>query len=530
MELVIDHSVIAERSGDAMSYDQNVSIEYARNMERYKLLRWAQGAFDGFRAVPPGMGICHQVNLEYLSRLVFATPDGRAFCDTLVGTDSHTTMVNGLGVLGWGVGGIEAEAAMLGQPLSMLLPPVVGLRISGELRPGTTATDVVLTVTELLRDHGVVGAFVECFGPGIAALPLETRATIGNMSPEYGATCTMFPIDQVTIDYLRFTGRDEEHLALVEAYAKEQGLWHTPDGAEPVYSEYAELDLGDVQPSLAGPSRPQDRVALAGAGDAFRVALDRAPRHSTAPPEAAPHHLLTDGDVVVAAITSCTNTSNPQVMVGAGLLARRAVERGLRARPWVKTSLAPGSRVVMDYLERADLVAPLEQLGFFLVGYGCTTCIGNSGPLLNGVSELVHSDDLSVVAVLSGNRNFEGRIHPDVRMNYLASPPLVVAYALAGTMDIDLTVDPLGEDAEGKPVFLAEIWPSAQEVADTIRTSLTSEMFRTRYGAVFEGDEYWQQVPVAQGETFSWQEDSTYVKNPPFFEGMSMTPNAGHRH
>ena len=495
-------------------------------MERYKLLRWAQGAFDGFRAVPPGMGICHQVNLEYLSRLVFATPDGRAFCDTLVGTDSHTTMVNGLGVLGWGVGGIEAEAAMLGQPLSMLLPPVVGLRISGELRPGTTATDVVLTVTELLRDHGVVGAFVECFGPGIAALPLETRATIGNMSPEYGATCTMFPIDQVTIDYLRFTGRDEEHLALVEAYAKEQGLWHTPDGAEPVYSEYAELDLGDVQPSLAGPSRPQDRVALAGAGDAFRVALDRAPRHSTAPPEAAPHHLLTDGDVVVAAITSCTNTSNPQVMVGAGLLARRAVERGLRARPWVKTSLAPGSRVVMDYLERAELVAPLEQLGFFLVGYGCTTCIGNSGPLLNGVSELVHSDDLSVAAVLSGNRNFEGRIHPDVRMNYLASPPLVVAYALAGTMDIDLTVDPLGEDAEGKPVFLAEIWPSAQEVTDTIRTSLTSEMFRTRYGAVFEGDEYWQQVPVAQGETFSWQEDSTYVKNPPFFEGMSMTPNA----
>jgi aconitate hydratase len=526
VELVIDHSVIAERSGDSSSYDQNVSIEYARNMERYKLLRWAQGAFDGFRAVPPGMGICHQVNLEYLSRLVFATHDGRAFCDTLVGTDSHTTMVNGLGVLGWGVGGIEAEAAMLGQPLSMLLPPVVGLRISGELRPGTTATDVVLTVTELLRDHGVVGAFVECYGPGVAALPLETRSTIGNMSPEYGATCTMFPIDQVTVDYLRFTGRDEDHLALVEAYAKEQGLWHTPDGVEPVYSEYAELDLGDVRPSLAGPSRPQDRVALAGAGDAFRVALDRAPRHSAEPPEAAPHHLLTDGDVVVAAITSCTNTSNPQVMVGAGLLARRAVERGLRSKPWVKTSLAPGSRVVMDYLERANLVAPLEQLGFFLVGYGCTTCIGNSGPLLAGVSELVHTDDLSVVSVLSGNRNFEGRIHPDVRMNYLASPPLVVAYALAGTMDIDLTVDPLGGDAEGKPVFLADIWPSAQEVTDTIGTSLTSDMFRTRYGAVFEGDEYWQQVPVGQGETFSWQDDSTYVKNPPFFEGMTMTPNA----
>ena len=524
VELVIDHSVIVERSGDSSSYDQNVSIEYERNIERYKLLRWAQGAFDGFRAVPPGTGICHQVNLEYLSRLVFATPDGRAFCDTLVGTDSHTTMVNGLGVLGWGVGGIEAEAAMLGQPLSMLLPPVVGLRISGELRPGTTATDVVLTVTELLRDHGVVGAFVECYGPGVAALPLETRATIGNMSPEYGATCTMFPIDHVTIDYMRFTGRDEAHLALVEAYAKEQGLWHTADGVEPVYSEYATLDLGDVEPSLAGPSRPQDRVALAGAGDAFRVALDRTPRASADAPQAAPHHLLADGDVVVAAITSCTNTSNPQVMVGAGLLAKHAVARGLRAKPWVKTSLAPGSRVVMDYLERAQLVAPLEQLGFFLVGFGCTTCIGNSGPLLEGVSELVHSDDLSVVSVLSGNRNFEGRIHPDVRMNYLASPPLVVAYALAGSMDVDLTVEPLGDDADGNPVFLADIWPSEQDVSEAIRASLTSEMFRTRYGAVFEGDEYWGQVPVAEGETFSWQDDSTYVKNPPFFDGMTMTP------
>src|SRR5580704_666345 len=355
VELVIDHSVIAESSGVATAYDQNVAIEYERNIERYKLLRWAQGAFDGFRLVPPGMGICHQVNLEYLSRLVFATPDGRAFCDTLVGTDSHTTMVNGLGVLGWGVGGIEAEAAMLGQPLSMLLPPVVGLRLSGELRPGTTATDLVLTVTELLRDHGVVGAFVECYGPGVAAVPLETRATIGNMSPEYGATCTMFPIDQVTIDYMRFTGRDEEHLALVEAYAKEQGLWHTADGIEPVYSEYATLDLGDVEPSLAGPSRPQDRVALAGAGDSFRVALDRTPRTSAEAPEAAPHHLLADGDVVVAAITSCTNTSNPQVMVAAGLVAQRAVARGLRSAPWVKTSLAPGSRVVMDYLDRAGL-------------------------------------------------------------------------------------------------------------------------------------------------------------------------------
>ncbi|MGP0031087.1 MAG: aconitate hydratase AcnA [Acidimicrobiales bacterium] len=524
VELVIDHSVIVERSGDAASYDRNVSIEYERNIERYQLLRWAQSAFSGFRAVPPGMGICHQVNLEYLSRVVFATADGRAFCDTLVGTDSHTTMVNGLGVLGWGVGGIEAEAAMLGQPLSMLLPPVVGLRISGEPPEGTTATDVVLTVTELLRDHGVVGAFVECYGPGVAALPLETRATIGNMSPEYGATCTMFPIDQVTLDYLRFTGRDDEHLALVEAYAKAQGLWHGAGADEPVYSEYCALDLADVAPSLAGPSRPQDRVALAAAGDSFRAALDRPLRSSEGAPGAAPHHHLRDGDVVVAAITSCTNTSNPQVMVGAGLLARRAVDRGLRAKPWVKTSLAPGSRVVMDYLERADLVEPLQQLGFFLVGYGCTTCIGNSGPLLAGVSEAVHADDLSVAAVLSGNRNFEGRIHPDVRLNYLASPPLVVAYALAGTMDIDLTTEPLGQEADGTPVYLADLWPSVSEVSTVIRESLTSDMFRTRYGAVFDGDHYWQQVPVAGGETFSWQDDSTYVKNPPYFEGMTMTP------
>jgi aconitate hydratase len=524
VELVIDHSVIVERSGNASAYDDNVSVEYERNIERYKLLRWAQGAFDGFRAVPPGMGICHQVNLEYLSRLVFATEAGQAFCDTLVGTDSHTTMVNGLGVLGWGVGGIEAEAAMLGQPLSMLLPPVVGLRISGELRPGTTATDVVLTVTELLRQHGVVGAFVECYGPGVGALPLETRATIGNMSPEYGATCTMFPIDQVTIDYMRFTGRDEDHLALVEAYAKTQGLWHDPEGPEPVYSEYATLDLATVEPSLAGPSRPQDRVSLSSAGDAFRVALDRTPKSAETAPEAAPHHQLTDGDVVVAAITSCTNTSNPQVMVAAGLVAQAAHERGLRSKPWVKTSLAPGSRVVMDYLERAQLVEPLEALGFYLVGYGCTTCIGNSGPLLAGVSELVKQDDLSVVSVLSGNRNFEGRIHPDVRMNYLASPPLVVAYALAGTMDIDLTTQAIGEDADGSPVYLSDLWPSAEAVSAAIRASLTSDMFRTRYGAVFAGDEYWQQVPVAEGETFSWQDDSTYVKNPPFFEGMTMTP------
>jgi aconitate hydratase len=524
VELVIDHSVIAERSGDASSYESNVSVEYQRNMERYTLLKWAQGAFDDFRAVPPGTGICHQVNLEYLSRLVFATEDGHAFCDTLVGTDSHTTMVNGLGVLGWGVGGIEAEAAVLGQPLSMLLPPVVGLRISGEPKPGITATDVVLTVTELLRDHGVVGAFVECYGPGVAALPLETRATIGNMSPEYGATCTMFPIDQVTIDYMRFTGRDEEHLALVEAYAKAQGLWHDPGAPEPVYSEYAELDLADVEPSLAGPSRPQDRVALGAAADAFRVALDHPRRTAPEEPAAAPHHQMSDGDVVIAAITSCTNTSNPQVLVAAGLLAQKAVARGLRSKPWVKTSLAPGSRVVMDYLDRAGLIEPLEQLGFYLVGFGCTTCIGNSGPLLEGVSEAVREHDLSVASVLSGNRNFEGRIHPDVRLNYLASPPLVVAYALAGSIDLDLTTEPLGHDAEGEPVHLSDLWPPLEEVNETIRVSLTSDMFRSRYRAVFDGDEHWREIPAGAGQTYTWQDTSTYVKNPPFFESMTMTP------
>jgi aconitate hydratase len=519
VELVIDHSVIAERSGAAGAYEDNVGIEYERNIERYQLLRWAQGSFDGFRVVPPGTGICHQVNLEHLSRVVFATDDNRAFSDTLVGTDSHTTMVNGLGVLGWGVGGIEAEAAMLGQPLSMLLPPVVGLRLFGELPEGTTATDLVLTITELLRRHGVVGKFVEAYGPGVAAVPVENRATIGNMSPEYGATCTMFPIDQATLDYLRFTGRDEGHLALVEAYAKEQGLWHEPAGDEPVYSETVELDLSSVVPSLAGPARPQDRVSLAGAGHAFREALGREPRSSAADSGAAAvDHELTDGDVVIAAITSCTNTSNPQVMVAAGLLAKRAVERGLATKPWVKTSLAPGSRVVMDYLERAGLVEPLEQLGFYLVGFGCTTCIGNSGPLLEGLSETVQEHELSVVSVLSGNRNFEGRIHPDVRMNYLASPPLVVAYALAGTMDLDLSTDPLGTDTDGNPVRLADLWPSEHEVAETIRASLTSEEFRRRYASVFDGDDRWQSVSVAEGETFAWDEHSTYVLRPPYFE------------
>ena len=535
VELVIDHSVIAERSGAPGAFAENVAIEYERNMERYQLLRWAQGSFGGFRVVPPGTGICHQVNLEHLSRVVFATPDGQAYCDTLVGTDSHTTMVNGLGVLGWGVGGIEAEAAMLGQPLSMLLPPVVGLRLHGELPEGTTATDLVLTITELLRKRGVVGKFVEAYGPGVAAVPVENRATIGNMSPEYGATCTIFPIDGATLDYLRFTGRDEDHLALVEAYAKEQGLWNEPDGDEPVYSETVELDLSTVVPSLAGPARPQDRVPLRGAGRAFRSALGREPRAAAPASGAATGggatggptgEGLRDGDVVVAAITSCTNTSNPQVMVAAGLLAKRAVERGLVAKPWVKTSLAPGSRVVMDYLERAGLVEPLQRLGFYLVGFGCTTCIGNSGPLLTGLSDLVRDNELAVVSVLSGNRNFEGRIHPDVRMNYLASPPLVVAYALAGTMDIDLAEDPIGTGADGRPVTLAELWPSEVEVAETIRASLTSEEFRARYSSVFDGDELWQSVPVAEGRTFAWDAGSTYVLRPTFFEGMTAQPSA----
>jgi len=528
VELVIDHSVIAERFGGPDAFRQNVAIEYERNIERYQFLRWAQSSFDGFGVVPPGTGICHQVNLEYLARVVFATPDGRAYCDTLVGTDSHTTMVNGLGVVGWGVGGIEAEAAMLGQPVSMLLPPVVGLRLHGELREGTTATDLVLTITELLRRHGVVGKFVEAYGPGVAGVPVETRATIGNMSPEYGATCTVFPIDRATIDYLRFTGRDDEHLALVEAYAKEQGMWLEAAGDDPVYSETVALDLSTVEPSLAGPSRPQDRVPLAGAGAAFRKALGRDTRSAPAPVLAgAPDdgRRLTDGSVVIAAITSCTNTSNPQVLVAAGLVAKRAVERGLATKPWVKTSLAPGSRVVMDYLERAGLVEPLERLGFYLVGFGCTTCIGNSGPLADGVSQVVADNDLSVVAVLSGNRNFEGRIHPDVRMNYLASPPLVVAYALAGTMDIDLSKDPIGTGPDGSPVLLADLWPSDHEVAEVIRASLTSDEFRRRYSAVFDGDDMWQAVPVAEGETFAWDDRSTYVLAPPFFAGMSAEPD-----
>jgi len=524
VELVIDHSVIAEASGTPDAYDENVSIEYQRNIERYQLLRWAQQAFDGFRVVPPGAGICHQVNLEFLSRVVFATDDGQAYCDTLVGTDSHTTMVNGLGVLGWGVGGIEAEAAMLGQPLSMLLPPVVGFRLTGRQPTGTTATDLVLTITQLLRARGVVGKFVEFYGPGVAAVPLENRATIGNMAPEYGATCAIFPIDGVTLDYLRFTGRDEAHVALVEAYAREQGLFHLPEGPEPVFSETIELDLSTVVPSIAGPSRPQDRVSLSGSKGAFATALGRDKRSAPATLVDGTGVDVEDGAVVVAAITSCTNTSNPQVMLAAGLLAKKAVERGLRPKPWVKTTLAPGSRVVMDYLDRAGLTGPLAEAGFDLVGFGCTTCIGNSGPLLPGVSEAVQAGELSAVSVLSGNRNFEGRIHPDVRMNYLASPPLVVAYALAGTMDIDLDTEPLGFDTEGHPVLLADVWPDPDEVAEAIRTSVTSEMFRRRYGAIFDGDERWQGVETATGTTFAWDGDSTYVLRPPFLEDLTPDP------
>ncbi|HUY64143.1 MAG TPA: aconitate hydratase AcnA, partial [Acidimicrobiales bacterium] len=530
VELVIDHSVIAEASGTAGAFATNVDVEYSRNIERYQLLRWAQQAFSGFRVVPPGTGICHQVNLEYLARVVFATDDGWAFPDTLVGTDSHTTMVNGLGVLGWGVGGIEAEAAMLGQPLTMLVPPVVGLRLTGRLPEGATATDLVLTITELLRHHGVVGKFVEVYGPGLGELPLENRATIGNMTPEYGATSVIFPIDDVTLSYLRFSGRDEQHVALVEAYAKEQGMFRAEGQADPVFSEHVEMDLGTVEPSLAGPARPQDRVALSATKAGFRAALAKQPgRHdddarAKAEAEAPGSSQVADGHVVIAAITSCTNTSNPQVMLAAGLLAQKAVARGLSSRPWVKTSLAPGSRVVMDYYERAGLLDPLEQLGFQLVGFGCTTCIGNSGPLLPGVSEAVRDGDLSVAAVLSGNRNFEGRIHPDVRLNYLASPPLVVAYALAGSMDVDLVTEPLGHDPSGAPVFLRDIWPSSAEVNEAVRTAVTSEMFRKRYGSVFTGDERWQSLDVGTGDTFGWDGTSTYVLQPPFFEGLAMEP------
>jgi len=520
VDLVIDHSVIIEKSGTETAFSENVEIEYQRNLERYKLLKWAQGSFENLRVVPPGTGICHQVNLEYLAQVVIER-DGAAFPDTLVGIDSHTTMVNGLGIVGWGVGGIEAEAAVLGQPAPMLVPPVVGLRLSGRAGEGVTATDVVLTITQLLRRHGVVGKFVEAFGPGVASLSLETRATIGNMTPEYGATCTIFPIDHVTLDYLTFTGRSKAHVGLVEAYAKRQGLWHDATLPEPVYSEVVELDLATVAPSLAGPSRPQDRVELGGMRDAALASINRAPKEVPATGVAT---RVRDGDVVIAAITSCTNTSNPSVMVAAGLVAKRAIERGLATKPWVKASLAPGSRVVIDYLERAELLEPLDALGFYLAGFGCTTCIGNSGPLLEGVSAAVAEGGLSVAAVLSGNRNFESRIHPDVRQNYLASPPLVVAFALAGTVDIDLTTEPIGTGSKGEDVYLKELWPTDAEVADAVRASLSPDQFTTRYASVFSGGERWDAVEVPHGETYAWDEASTYVHQPPFFDGIGIEP------
>jgi aconitate hydratase len=529
VDLVIDHSVIAQSARRPDSFAINASLEFEQNRERYQLLKWAQQAFDRFRVIPPDTGICHQVNLEYLAKVVFTGDDDTAYPDTVIGTDSHTTMINGLGVLGWGVGGIEAEAVMLGQPVPMLVPPVVGLYLEGELPPGTTATDLVLTVASLLRSHGVVGKLVELFGPGVSRLPLETRATIGNMSPEYGATCTYSPIDEETIRYLRLTGRSEEQVALVEAYAKHQGLWHDPD-RHPLYSEEISLDLSTVEPSLAGPSRPQDRIPLSSAASKLRETLQAGSKQDA--PEPATRTLqetggpLKDGDVVIAAITSCTNTSNPEVMVAAGLLAKKALERGLTAKEWVKTSLAPGSKVVTEYLAAAGLLEPLAKVGFELVGYGCTTCIGNSGPLLEGIGEQVDSRKLSVAAVLSGNRNFEGRIHPQVRLNYLASPPLVVAYSLAGTMARDLTKEPLGLDSEGKEVFLADLWPSPKEVMETIHSAIHENLFDQVYSSLLEGDENWRTLKAPTGQRFEWDPESTYVRKPPFFDGITPQPSA----
>lgn len=530
-ELVIDHSVIADVFGRPDAFEKNTDIEYQRNHERYRFLRWGQTAFDEFKVVPPGTGIVHQVNIEYLARVVMVREvDGslRAYPDTVVGTDSHTTMVNGLGVLGWGVGGIEAEAALLGQPVSMLIPRVVGFKLTGELPVGTTATDLALTITEQLRKHGVVGKFVEFYGPGVAAVPMANRATIGNMSPEYGSTCAIFPIDEETINYLRLTGRNDEQLALVADYAKAQGLWHDPN-ATPRYSEHLELDLSTITPSIAGPKRPQDRIALNQAQSKFQEALPSYIREKTAT-EPVPvsmngqNFTITNGDVVIASITSCTNTSNPSVMVGAALLAKKAVEKGLKAKPWVKTTLAPGSKVVTDYYNRADLTRYMEALGFNLVGYGCVTCIGNSGPLPAEISTAINERDLAAAAVLSGNRNFEGRISPDVRMNYLASPPLVVAYAIAGTMNHDFEKEPLGLDQNGAPVFLKDIWPSAQEIESVVAHSITSEMFRKDYASVFEGDHRWKALDTPTGETFEWDPNSTYVRKPPYFEGMPKNP------
>jgi aconitate hydratase len=572
-ELVIDHSVQVDEFGTAQAFAHNAELEFERNQERYAFLRWGQGAFHNFKVVPPDTGIVHQVNLEYLARVVFVSDErNQAYPDTLVGTDSHTTMINGLGVLGWGVGGIEAEAAMLGQPMSMLIPQVLGFKLTGELPQGATATDLVLTVTEMLRERGVVGKFVEFHGAGLAGLPLADRATIGNMTPEFGSTCAIFPIDAETLRYLEFTGRPAEQIALVEAYAKEQGLWHDEASEEPTFSDHIELDLADVVPSIAGPKRPQDRVSLTQSRDEFRMALDDllpdddgdgedqaladsfpasdpvsthvpngdghgphgdtggvqvADRKHTETPvtlDDGTETTLDHGHVVIAAITSCTNTSNPTVMLGAGILARNAVQKGLTVKPWVKTSLAPGSKVVTEYLERAGLDEYLDELGFNLVGYGCTTCIGNSGPLPTEISDVVQAEDLAVVSVLSGNRNFEGRINPDVKMNYLASPPLCVAYALAGTMDIDLYDEPLGTDTHGNDVYLKDIWPNEAEVAQTVEEAVQSDMFRKSYGEVFDGDERWNSLKVPTGDRFAWDERSTYVRRPPFFDDLPTDP------
>lgn len=526
-ELVIDHSVIADFFGTSDAFEKNVDVEYERNRERYRFLRWGQTAFDEFKVVPPGTGIVHQVNIEYLARVIMTrVVNGvlRAYPDTVVGTDSHTTMVNGLGVLGWGVGGIEAEAALLGQPVSMLIPKVVGFKLKGELPLGTTATDLALTITEMLRKHGVVGKFVEFYGPGVVSVPMANRATIGNMSPEYGSTCAIFPIDEETLRYLKLTGRNDEQVALVEQYAKAQGLWHNPDAA-PRFSEELELDLSTVVPSIAGPKRPQDRIALTDSKASLEKHLPTYFSDKTAKePVAAGATTVKNGDVVIASITSCTNTSNPSVMIGAALLAKNAVAKGLKSKPWVKTTLAPGSKVVTDYYERAGLTKYMEDLGFNLVGYGCVTCIGNSGPLPVEISKAVNENDLAVTAVLSGNRNFEGRISPDVKMNYLASPPLVVAYALTGTMNHDFEKDPIGKDASGNDVFLKDIWPTPAEVQSVVDSAITSEMFSKDYASVFDGDNRWKSLDTPTGKVFEWDSASTYVRKPPYFEGMPKAP------
>ncbi len=533
-ELVIDHSVQVDNYGAANALDLNNKIEFQRNQERYSFLRWGQSAFDNFRVVPPNTGIVHQVNLEYLSRVVFdANKNGQhvAYPDTVVGTDSHTTMINGLGVLGWGVGGIEAEAAMLGQPITMLIPNVVGFRLVGKLKEGTTATDLVLTVTEMLREKGVVGKFVEFFGDGLGQLPLADRATLGNMSPEFGSTCAIFPIDGETLRYLELSGRDADQIKLIEAYAKEQGLWRHDGQPDALYSDTLELDMSTVEPSIAGPKRPQDRIALSAAAKTYGAHLkkaiaDRKGGGSAIAKIDGQDVEIRDGAILIAAITSCTNTSNPAVMLAAGLLARNAAAKGLKAKPWVKTSLAPGSRVVTDYLEKAGLIDDLEAAGFYNVGYGCTTCIGNSGPLKPEIAAAVQNGDIVGTSVLSGNRNFEGRIHALVQMNFLASPPLVVAYALAGNMDVDLFNDPLGEDKDGKPVFMKDIWPSQKEVQDTIAKNIDSSMFKNSYDSVFEGDANWKGIDSPTGEIYTWDAASTYVKNPPYFEGMGKSPDA----